>query len=301
MIDLNHLRIFERVASHGSFSAAARELGLPRSNVSRAVSKLEEALRTRLMQRTTREVALTPAGRALSGRASGIMADLDSTLLDMEELSGVPSGPLRVTAGIGLGVTFLGDVLPAFLSRYPAIELFLQLESARVDLVAERIDVALRFGALADSTLVAQQLGELERTLCAAPEYLAAAGTPRRPEELTAHRIVDLPTPDARPRRWRFDGMSGPVEVSLRPIVCVDEVLTLHRLVRGGAGIGVVSNHLGAEDIAQGRLTPLLPGWRLPPVPLTLIFPSRRELAPSVRAFADFMREVAKDAPWLKP
>ena len=300
MIDLNHLRIFERVASHRGFSAAARELGLPRSNVSRAVAKLEEALGTRLMQRTTRAVALTPAGRALSERATALMADLDATLLDLEELTGVPSGPLRVTAGIGLGVNFLGDVLPTFLRRYPDVELFLQLESARVDLVADRIDVALRFGPLPDSTLVSQQIGKLERTLCAAPDYLAVAGTPHHPEDLVAHRIVDLPTPDARPRQWHFDGMAGPVTVSLRPTVCVDEVLTLHKLVRGGAGIGIVSTYLCADELAENRLVHLLPDWKLPAVPLSLIFPSRRELAPSVRAFSDFMREVAKDAPWSR-
>lgn len=300
MIDLNHLRIFERVAAHGSFSAAARALGLPRSNVSRAVLSLEEALGTRLMQRTTRAVTLTPAGRALSTRVSGIIADLDATLSEMDALAGTPSGPLRVAAGIGLGINFLGDVLPAFLNRYPAIELSLQLESSRVDLITEQVDVALRFGPLPDSTLVAQRLDEVPRMLCASPDYLAANGVPSRPEDLAGHRIIDMPTPDARPRHWHLIGTAGPVEVSLKPSICVDEVLTLHRLVRGGAGIGIVSSYLCTADLAEGRLVSLLPEWRLPPVPLSLIFPSRRELAPSVRAFADFMHDAVKDAPWRK-
>src|SRR5690606_37419724 len=150
MIDLNHLRIFERVAAHGSFSAAARELGLPRSNVSRAVSKLEESLKTRLMHRTTREVTLTTSGKALFERVAGIMEELDEAVGYIDTLTGVPSGPLRVSAGIALGINVLGDALPKFLERYPEIRLELHLESARVDLLSDNIDVALRFGRLPD-------------------------------------------------------------------------------------------------------------------------------------------------------
>ncbi len=298
MLDLNHLQIFERVAALGSFSAAARDMGLPRSNVSRAVAKLEEALGTRLMQRTTREVTLTPAGRALHDRASGIMSDLDAALTYMDGLTGAPSGPLRISAGIGLGINVLGDALPTFLDRYPAIELTLHLESARVDLLAEGIDVALRFGDLADSTLVAQSLGALPRKLVASPAYVSKHGMPDRPGDLMGHRIVDMPTANARPRQWHFDGPDGPAQVSLKASLIVDEVMTLHKLVRGGGGIGIVSAYLCDEDIASARLVEVLPTWTIPPVPLSLIFPSRRELAPSVRAFTEFMREIALNAPW---
>lgn len=297
-IDLNHLRIFERVAAHRNFSAAAREMTLPRSNVSRAMATLEEALGTRLLQRTTREVVLTPAGAALYERMAGIMTDLGATLDYMEGLGGAPAGPLRVSAGIGLGINVLGEHLPEFLRRYPEIELDLHLESQRVDLVADRIDVALRFGDLPDSSIVAQRLGTLERILCAAPYYLSGHGAPRCPEDLTGHRIVDMPTADARPRQWQFGGAEGSLTVNLRPAVTVDEVLTIHKLIRGGAGIGVVTRYLFEDDLATGRLIHVLPEWTLPSVTLSLLFPTRRELAPSVRAFANFMKEIEPMTPW---
>lgn len=297
-LDLNHLAVFERVAAHGSFSAAAREMGLPRSSVSRAVAMLEDALGTRLLQRTTRAVVLTEAGAALLRRSAGAIAELAAAVDYVEGLGGVPSGPLRVSAGIGLGINVLADHLPAFLERYPDIELDLHLESQRVDLVSERIDVALRFGDLPDSSLVVQRLGVLDRVVCAAPEYLSRFGTPERPEDLAAHRVVDMPAPGRRRRTWRFDGPDGPVTADLRPATTVDEILTLHKLILGGAGIGGVSRYLCEDDLAAGRLVEVLPGWRLPPVALSLLFPSRRELAPAVRAFADFMREIEPFAPW---
>ena len=250
------------------------------------------------MQRTTREVTLTPAGSALRDRASMIMSDLDAALTYMDGLTGSPSGPLRVSAGIGLGINFLGDALPKFLNRYPAIQLILHLESARVDLLAEGIDVALRFGELPDSTLIAQRLGALKRTLLASPDYIAEHGMPAHPDDLTKHRIVDMPTANARPRQWRLEGPNGWATVSAKPSVIVDEVLTLHRLVRAGAGIGIVSSYLCADEIADGRVIRVLPEWTLPAVPLSLVFPSRRELAPSVRAFADFMQELGPVTPW---
>lgn len=298
MVDLNHIRIFERVATLTSFSAAARELGLPRSNVSRAVSKLEEALGARLVHRTTREVVLTPAGTALFEKTAGAMADLDVALDYVGNVSGKPAGPLRISAGIGLGINVLSQHLPEFLARYPDIQLKLHLESARVDLLSSRIDAAIRFGELADSSLVSRRLGTVPRLLCAAPAYLAQNGAPQRPEELADHKFVDYPTPDGRSRHWVFRIGKEEQAVAIEPKVIVDEVLTIHRMVRGGAGIGVVSSYLCEEDLAEGRLIHVLPEWSVPSVPLWLLFPSRRELAPSVRAFADFLAEIGPKTPW---
>lgn len=300
MIDLNHLRIFERVAAHGSFSAAARQLGLPRSNVSRAVSKLEESLKTRLMQRTTREATLTSSGKALFERASRIMEEVSEAVGYIHALTGVPSGPLRVSTGIALGINVLGDALPGFLELYPEIRLELHLESARVDLLSENIDVALRFGRLPDSSLIAQYLGTLEQTICASPTYLLRHGRPERPGDLARHRFVDMPTPDGRPRAVVLSRPEGAETVLVQPGAIVDEVLTMHRLVRGGVGIGILSSYLLKADLDDGALERVLPDWEVPGVPVSLVYPSRRELAPSVRAFADFMHGLGADAPWKK-
>lgn len=300
MIDMNHLRIFERVATRGSFSKAARDLGLPRSNVSRAILKLEESLGVRLIERSTRQMRLTSAGQVLQLRVAPAMSGAADAVKYVQEMAAAPAGPLRISAGIGLGINVLGDALPRFLDRYPDIRLDLHLESKLVDLLAEDIDVALRFGALQDSSLISRRLGVLPRMLCAAPSYLAARGSPTRPEDLARHRIVDMPTPDGRPRSLRLSGADELVSVNLTPTVTVDEVLTLHRLVRGGAGIGVISCYLCEPEIESGQLVHVLPEWSVSAVPLLLVFPSRRDLAPAVRAFADFMVEIEAEAPWRR-
>lgn len=298
MIDLNHLRVFERVASLRGFSAAARDLGLPKSSVSRAVATLEEALGTRLVQRTTRDVALTPAGAALLDRARPSLADLSAAVAEVGRMSGEPAGPLRVSAGVGLGINVLSVHLPEFLRRHPRVELTLHLESAQANLLSDGLDAAIRFGELPDSTLVAQRLGGLRRLACAAPGYLAEHGAPAHPRDLARHRLVDMPTPDGRPRTWAFSGEGATVEVEVRPVVAVDEALALYGFVRHGAGIGVVSAYLCEPDVAEGRLAHVLPGWSLPLLPVSLVFPSRRELAPAVRAFADYLKEVGPLCPW---
>ena len=300
MIDLNHLRVFERVASLRGFSAAARELGLPKSSVSRAVSSLEAVLGTRLVQRTTRDVALTPAGSALHDRARSIMADATSALDYMSQLSAEPAGPLRVSAGVGLGINVLSRHLPEFLRCHPRIELVLHLESAQANLLSDGLDAAIRFGQLADSSLVAQRLGALSRVLCAAPSYLAEAGTPLHPRDLGSHRLVDMPAPDGRPRHWSLTGDGATIQVQVSPVVAVDEVLTIHGLLRHGAGIGVVSGYLCEPDFVEARLVRVLPDWSLPVLPVSLVFPSRRELAPAVRAFAGWLREIGPLCPWAE-
>ncbi|MFD1911373.1 LysR family transcriptional regulator [Halodurantibacterium flavum] len=297
MIDLNHLRVFERVAAHGSFSAAARELGLPRSSVSRAISALEDTLGARLMQRTTRAVRLTAAGAALHERAAVIMDDLETAVHVIEDLNATPSGPLRISAGVPLGTHLLGDALPVFLERYPDIRVDLRLENAPVNLLAENIDVAVRIGDLPDSSFVAQRIGILDRVLCAAPSYLDAFGRPERPEDLAGHRIVDLPPEEGRFRIWELAGKEGSATVRVEPTVTVDNVLTLHRIVRGGAGIAITAGKLFHEDEAEGVLERILPDYEISSVPLSLIYPSRKGLSPAVRAFADFMRELGASKP----
>jgi LysR family transcriptional regulator, regulator for bpeEF and oprC len=300
MIDLNQVRIFERVAARSSFAAAARELGLPRSNVSRAVASLEQSLGTRLLHRTTREVALTPAGTALFERAEAIMADLNQAIAYIGELRGTPSGPLRISAGIGLGINVLSTHLPRFAQRYPKVEIDLRLESNRVDLLTEGVDVALRFGELSDSSLVARRLGAIPRDICASREYLAQTAKLAAPDDLSIHRIVDMPTLDGRPRPWRLYRDGEERKIELKPMLTVDDAVTAYRFVLNGAGIGIVSQYLCEQDLASGRLLRPLREWSVPPVPLYLVYPSKRELAPAVRAFSDFLNEIEPLTPWRR-
>jgi LysR family transcriptional regulator, regulator for bpeEF and oprC len=294
MIDLNALRVFERVAALKSFSAAARALDMPKSSVSRTITLLEKELGTRLLQRSTRAVVLTDSGTALRDRSTDILLRVGETVDYVGNLNATPRGMLRVSAGIGFGLNSLSEVLPKFLERYPDVEVALDLTSRVVDLVAGNVDVAIRVGPMRDSDLVATRLGVIPRYLCAAPSYLEKHGTPRTLKELRHHHTVELPGPDGRPRSWTFSKRSGAkVSLELHPRVTVNDVLTIHRLVVNGAGVGCFAGYLCGPDVAARRLVRLFPEWKVPPVDVFIVFPSNRELSPTVRAFVDFLKAAS--------
>lgn len=294
MLDLNDLRVFDRVAALRSFSAASRALGLPKSSVSRGVARLEAELGTRLLQRTTREVVLTETGILLQERCADILARVGETVDYVGSLRAAPRGALKVSAGIGFGLNILSELLPQFLERYADVDISLELTSRSVDLVAESVDVAIRLGPMPDSGLVARRLGAMRRYLCVAPAYLQRRGTPHALEDLRGHDIVEMPSSDGRPRAWTFRGDTGEmVKVEVHPRLAVNEALTIHRLVLNGAGIGILSGYLCTPGIRDGRLVHLFPEWSLPPVEVNVLFPSNRELSPVVRAFVNFLKETS--------
>ena len=292
MFDLNDLRVFERVGTLLSFSGAGRALSQPRSNISRSVARLEAALGTRLIHRTTREVELTPAGESLMARCTAALGDLGDALAYVGSLATEAHGELHVSVGIGFGINVLAEQLPIFLQRYPQVDVLLDLTSRPAELVSEHIDVAIRLGPLPDSSMVAVRLGEMRRALCASPAYLEREGTPRTPEELAAHDVIEMPGADGRSRTWNFVRDGKTTEVAVEPRVSVNDALTINRLIQNGAGIGIISCYLCASEIQAGRLVHILPEWTPPSVAVNLLFPSKRELAPAVRAFVDFMKEA---------
>lgn len=301
LIDLNDLRVFERVAALGGFSAAAKALGQPKSSVSRSVGRLEEQLGIRLFQRTTREVSVTAAGIALRERCGMLLAGLEEAVAFTAGLADAPRGRLVVSAGIGFGINVLGRELPGFLDRYPDISIAIDLTSRNAELVAERVDVAIRMGPLGDSGLVATRLGTMTQYLCATPGYLDTHGRPQHPQDLARHRLIDLPGGGGRPRSWRLSREDDAETVEAVARVEVNDALTIRALVGRGAGIGTLSAYLCGDDILAGRIECVLPDWSLPPLPVSVVFPSRREMSPVIRAFVDYMRETAsRGADWLR-
>ena len=294
MLDLNDLQVFERVAALRGFSEAARALGLPKSNISRSVARLEGALGARLFHRSTRDVTLTAAGVALMDRARDLIERAGEALDYVGGLAHGPRGSIKVNSGIGFGLNILGSELPTFLQRYPDVDVTLDLESRAVDLVGEAIDVALRLGPLHDSNLIAVRLGAMRRYLCAAPSYMERRGTPDSIDALKDHDIIEMPGAGGRPRPWVFNREGKQSRAALHPRVTVNEALTIHQLVLSGAGLGIISGYICAPGIADGSLVRLLPDWSLPPLEVSLIFPSRRELSPAVRAFTEFMKEISR-------
>lgn len=294
MIDLNALRVFEKVASLKSFSAAARALRSPKSSVSRAVAGLETDLGTRLLQRTTRAVVLTESGSALLDRCGDLLPRVDEAVDYVSSFSGSPKGMLRISAGIGFGINILSELLPEFLARYPKVDVSLDLSGPPVDLIANKVDVSIRMGPLPSSGLVARKLGTMNRYLCASPAYLKRKGTPRTIAKLRDHDAIELPT-HGRPRTWNFSKPNGETKsIEITPRLAVNEALTIYRLVRNGAGIGCISAYVCAADIKSGRLVRLFPEWGMPTLDVSVVFPSNRELAPAVRAFIDFIKNESR-------
>jgi LysR family transcriptional regulator, regulator for bpeEF and oprC len=299
MHDLDDVRIFERVVALKSFSTAAKALSLPKSTVSRAVGRLEARVGVRLINRTTREFALTPAGEILAARCTRPLLDLSDAVDYVSDLGQPPRGPLRISCGVAWGYHILADQLPAFVKAYPLIEVRIDVTSRVTDLVGDRVDVAIRMGPIPDSSIVTVRLGSMSRLLCAAPSYLKGRSLPRDPQNLTMHEVIEMQGADGRARTWAFTQQDRLAEVKIRPRIEVNDALAIYRLVKSGVGMGVISNYLCVPDIKTGTLVHVLPDWISPPVDVSLLFPSKRELSPVVRAFVEFMKNAnGPDAVW---
>jgi DNA-binding transcriptional LysR family regulator len=292
----NDMRAFVRVVEYQSFSAAAVVLGLTPSAVSKLVSRLEDRLGVRLLHRTTRRLALTSEGEVYFARARQILADIEEVEAEVTRSRGSPRGRLRVHTSNAFGVHQLAPSLPEFLMRYPDIEVELSITDRIVDLVGERADVAIRGGPIADTSLSARKIGEFERTICAAPSYLARRGVPRTPAELASHVcVVAAPMPS----RWPFRTRTGLDLVEIMPRVTTDNGEAALRLALGGAGIARLADVIIGEPIRSGLLVPLLTDvHHTELLPLSAIYLAGRHRLPKVRVFLDFLVEQFASAPW---
>lgn len=281
------LRLFSRVARLRSFSKAGRELGLSQPSASRIVSELEQEVGVALLTRTTRGVSLSEVGGDYLARVEPILLALeeaDHAARGTGELRGV----LRVALPTSFGVREVVPHLPEFLAPNPALRIELQMSDQRQDLVAEGIDVALRFGALPDSTAVARRIAVARRMLVASPAYLARAGTPLSPTELSAHAIIFGPA-GANPEAWTFnrDGHAVAVRVEPQLRCTVNEGATIAAV----AGLGIMStSQWGCRaEIAAGTLVPVLAEWDMDKTDINALFPAGTAAKPSARAFVEHM------------
>jgi LysR family transcriptional regulator for bpeEF and oprC len=296
VINLNDLRVFERVAALRNFSAAGRALGVPKSTVSRCVMRLETELGVRLIQRSTHTVRLTEPGLALKRRCLEIFAHVNKAIDDVSSASRLPKGTLKINATIGFGYSVLSETLLTFLERYPDIDVSLELTSRPVDIVAEGIDAAIRIGHLPDSRLIATGLGSVNKYLCASPLYLKRRGQPQSIKSLKDHDTIESTCHnDGIPRTWQF--CKNGVEIHRFDVsrkLLVNDPGMVHRLVLKGAGIASLPGFWCAPDFETGRLIRLFPEWTMPPVEVNILYPSRRGLSPAVRAFVEHMKQSAE-------
>jgi DNA-binding transcriptional LysR family regulator len=291
MTDLNGFAVFARVVELGGFTAAAEALGLSKSVVSRQVSALEDQLGVRLLNRTTRRVAVTEAGALVFERASRIVAEAEEAAAEANCIEGQVRGRLRVNAPMSFGILELGPTLPAFLARYPDLDVDLVLNDRRVDLIEEGFDVSLRISTLEDSSLITRQLAPVERYVVGAPAYFEKYGMPERPSDLATHRFM-LYTLLSRPEHMRFVSSGGAREdVEVKGHLFCNNADAMLPLLRAGAGLCLSPDVICHEELRAGRLVRALEGWSMPPLRLHVIYPHARHLSAKVRAFVDFAVE----------
>ncbi len=289
-MDLNLLSIFEAVARTSSFSAAARELRLPKSSVSRGVARLESELGVQLLLRTTRQVSITSAGTALYDRTAPLLRSMNAALGELPEQQEEPTGTLRVTAPVDLGVSLLAQVVTRYTARFPKVSVDLHLTGRVVDLVAERFDVALRVGAkLEDSSLVVRRVTPIALRIFASPLYLARRGTPRGEPDLAAHDWVVFRSGPQKLRLATAGGAPG----SQARIEC-DDLLFLRDAVRAGAGLGLLPEFLAEPEVLAGSLVRVLPRYERQAGYLHLVTPAAKHVPHKVAAFRDLVVELLR-------
>ena len=296
--ELSDVAVFLRVVEAGSFTAAAESLEVSKAAVSKYVSRLEAALGTRLLQRTTRRLTLTEAGAAYFARAAAALGELDAANEELATLSGEPRGHLRVSAPGYLGALHLAPLLGEFLKRHPAITLDLDLSNRLVDLVQERFDVAVRISAPTDSTLVARALAPCPTVVAATPDYLERRGTPREPADLVDHECLIYGLM-RMPHEWRFrrrtrrggEGRGRWVSVPVKGALRCNDDTALKQWLLEGLGIRLFPRFFVERELKQGRVVELLPDWEPPVLAINAVFATRQHLAPKVRAFVDFLVE----------
>lgn len=284
------MAVFSAVAASGGFSAAGRDLGLTPSAVSRTLDRIEARLGVRLMLRTTRTLTLTPEGQAYLGAARRILSDLDDAEQAIAD-QGAPRGRLRVSASLSHGRLCVVPLLGDFVALYPHILVDINLTDVVVDVAAGQADVAIRFGPLADSGLTARKLGETRRVIVASPAYLAARGTPVVPEDLHDHNCLNFNFRRVEPV-WPFVREGREYSLSVRGAVEANNGETLGQLAAAGVGVTRVGAFSVADDVAAGRLVPLLEDFNPGDVEnIHAVFVGGANTPARVRVFVDFLAE----------
>jgi DNA-binding transcriptional LysR family regulator len=283
------LAVFVKVVEAQSFAAAARDFGLSPAMVSKHVRALEERLGVRLLNRTTRRLSLTEVGRGYYERARQILADLEDADRSASDLHAAPRGTLKLNAPFSFGIRHVGPAIAGYLAAYPEVTVEVTLSDRYIDLLAEGVDVALRIGRLADSSLIARRLAPIRLVACTSADYLARRGTPRTPRDLAAHDCL-LYTYAASAEEWHFIGPGGAdevVRVSGRLFADNGDILVSAAL--GGLGIALLPTFIAGEHVQAGRLVTLLQGFAAPEAALYAVYPPGRHLSAKLRSFIDFL------------
>jgi DNA-binding transcriptional LysR family regulator len=288
MLDLNDLVVFARVVEAGSFTGAARLLGMPKTTVSRRVAALEREVGVQLVQRTTRSLNMTDAGRLYYEESSQALRTIEDANLRLAEARAEPSGTIRISAPVGFGGHFLTSAAFDLLAAYPKTKVELRLTDDTLNLVENRIDLAFRTGILPDSTLIARKLGSTHRVLCASPDYLARRGVPIVSADLARHRhhcVIAGPSTDNA--HWVLDGPGGQETVAVTGRFAANEMQVVIAAAIAGYGVAQVPYQVAEGYVRDGRLRRVLDAYTTPVGGLYALYPSSRHVSPLVKAFIE--------------
>lgn len=287
--DFEAWAVFAKVVEHRSFTAAAAALGLSNGTASKAVSRLEKRLGVTLFHRTTRALTLTPIGSSLAEKAAAFLSQAEAVEDAARDEGAVPQGLVRIAAPMSYGISHVAPLLPRLAVDLPGVSIDLDLDDAPVDLVAKGIDIAVRIGWLSDSGLKARKLCEVRSQLVAAPAYLSRVGTPTRPEALAAH--ITLTYAHVRPHhRWQLEHADGErVQVAVRNLLVTNSGEAMLPLLRAGLAVALVPDFMIREDLRNGTLVRILPGWGLRAAGLYLVTPTSGPRPSRVTAVLDVL------------
>jgi DNA-binding transcriptional LysR family regulator len=288
MDKLQSMRAFAKVVQHGSFAAAAREMRLSRSAVSKYVIDLEQELGAQLLVRTTRSASPTENGQAYFERCTAILADLEEADLAVTRLQSEPRGLLRVNAPMSFGTLHLGRAVADFMEKYLELHVQLILSDQQIDPVQEGFDVTLRIADLPSSSLIARKIAPAQRVICASPSYLEQHGTPQHPDELRDHACLTYGHL-ATGNQWKLTGPDGDHWIQVPWTLCTNNGEILRDAAVRGRGIALLPSFIVGTDLQQGRLRTFLSEYRAPEISLYAIYPETRHLSVKVRLFIDFL------------
>ncbi|MHA1597388.1 MAG: LysR family transcriptional regulator [Alphaproteobacteria bacterium] len=290
MESLTGLNVFVRVVDTGGFSAAARDLGMSKSAVSKRIARLENHLGVRLLNRTTRRLSATEAGTVFYERASRIVADIEDAECAVSALHTETRGRLKVNVPMSFGVRHMAPALADFMRDYPDVSVDMSLNDRIVDLIDEGFDVAIRIAKLPDSSMIARRLAPFRHAVCATPDYWRSHGTPTHPNDLKNHnclRYSYLSSGD----EWRFRGPDGPISVKISGNFQSNNGDTIRAMSLGGHGVNLSPTFIVGDDLRAGRMRAVLTDFMDTDLAIYAVYPASRHLSAKVRAFVDFMAD----------
>tara|TARA_R110002073_G_scaffold288039_1_gene452777 strand:+ start:311 stop:1219 length:909 start_codon:yes stop_codon:yes gene_type:complete len=295
---LTDIAVYVRVVEEGSFTRAAERLDMSRSVISKYITRLEERLGVRLLNRTTRRLSLTEAGRIFYERSRHSLQDIEEAEAEVSRLQLKPSGTLRINSPMSFGILHIAPLIADFLAEYPDINVEMNLDDRKIDIINEGFDVSIRIADMPDSSLVARRLAPCRHVIAGSPSYFEQHSRPLAPGDLADHNILSF-SYQASASDWHFvSPEGGPISVTVSGSVKMNNSLAIREALLGGLGLARVPTFVIGSDIQQGRLCSVLDSYMKPEVAIYAVYPQRRHLSPKVRAFVDYLADKITDTPY---